>query len=254
MEKWKGKVAVVTGANFGNGFATVKKLAEEGMIVVGLDTIIENMSKLAKENGNLKIHPVKCDVTNDTQVEEAFAWVEKHLGGVDVLINNAGAFRDVGILQYEKPMAELKLLIDLNFTAVVRCARLAFKSMITRDAFGYIVNINSIHGHSVAQFDNSVKLGVYPGTKYGVTATTEVIRRELVNMKNKKIRVTSLSPGLVKTQIFKNAGLSQDVEDSFLENPFILPEDIASNIAYLLSTPSHVNIAEITIRPTGGNI
>jgi NADP-dependent 3-hydroxy acid dehydrogenase YdfG len=48
--------------------------------------------------------------------------------------------------------------------------------------------------------------------------------------------------------------LTQDVEDSFLENPFILPEDIASNIAYLLSTPSHVNIAEITIRPTGGNI
>lgn len=66
--------------------------------------------------------------------------------------------------------------------------------------------------------------------------------------------MTSLSPGLVKTNIFKGAGLSQEIEDSFLANPFIYPEDIADNIAYLLSTPSHVYIAEITIRPTGGNV
>jgi NADP+-dependent farnesol dehydrogenase len=254
MELWKGKVAVVTGANNGMGFAILKKLAEEGMIVVGFDIFTDDMAKLAKARSDLKIHIAKCDVTKDDQVEGSFQWIDKNLGGVDVLINNAGVFKDVGVLQHEKPMADLTLMIDLNFTAIVRCTRLAFKSMEARDACGYIININSIHGHSVAQFDNSVQLGVYTGTKYGVTATTEVIRRELGNMKNRKVRVTSLSPGLVKTQLFKNGGLSQEIEDSFLKHPFIYPEDIANNITYLLSTPMHVNICEMTIRPTGGNI
>jgi NADP+-dependent farnesol dehydrogenase len=151
-------------------------------------------------------------------------------------------------------MEEISQIVDLNFTAVVRCARLAFRSMEARGKHGYIVNINSIHGHSIAPFDNSVQIGVYPATKYAVTATTEVMRRELVNLKNKKVRVTSLSPGFVKTNILNSAGFSKEVQDQFFENPFIYPEDIADNIAYLLSTPSHVNIAEITIRPTGGNL
>lgn len=250
MEKSSKSVAIVTGANFGNGFATMRKLAESGITVVGLDIFTENIEKLLKEKKNLKIHAIKCDVTKDESVESAFQWVEKNLGGVDILVNNAGILRNVGVLDHQKAMSELALVIDINFTAVVRCSRLAFKSIEARDSYGYIININSIHGHSIAQFDNNVQLGVYPGTKYAITATTEVIRRELVNRKNKKIRVTSLSPGLVKTNILKAAGLSQEIEDSFLEHPFIYPEDIADNIAYLLSTPSHVNIAEITIRPT----
>jgi NADP+-dependent farnesol dehydrogenase len=250
MEKWKGSVAVVTGANFGNGFAIVKKLAEQGITVVGLDIVTSEIEKLK----SLKVHVIKCDVTKENEIEAAFKWVEDNLGGVDILINNAGIIRDNGILQYAKPFAEVSQVIDVNFTAVVRCARLAFRSMEARGKHGYIVNINSIHGHSVAPFDNSVQIGIYPATKYAVTATTEVMRRELVNMNNKKIRITSLSPGLVKTNIVKNAGISEETEASFFQHPFIYPEDIADNVAYLLSTPSHVNIAEITIRPTGGNI
>lgn len=146
-------------------------------------------------------------------------------------------------------------MIDLNLTAVVRCSRLAYKSMLQKPQnLGYIININSIHGHSIAQFDNGVQLGVYPASKYGITAATEVMRRELVNKGNRKIKITSLSPGLVKTNILKAAGLSKEIEESFFENPFILPEDIANTIEYLLSTPEHVNIIEITVRPTGGNV
>jgi NADP+-dependent farnesol dehydrogenase len=89
MEKWNKSVAVITGANYGNGFATLKKLAESGITVVGLDIVTDAIETLKKEK-NLKVHAIKCDVTKDDQTETAFKWVEQTLGGVDILINNAG--------------------------------------------------------------------------------------------------------------------------------------------------------------------
>jgi NADP+-dependent farnesol dehydrogenase len=254
MEKWLHKTAVVTGANYGNGNAILRKLSEHDINVVGIDIVTGELEELRSKAQKLNIHALKCDVTRSDDTERAFKWIEESFGGIDILINNAGTFRNVGILEHDKPMAELEHLIDLNLTAVVRCSRLAYKSMVLRDAHGYIININSIHGHSVSEIDRNVQMGVYPATKYGVTAATEVMRRELVNAGSRKIRVTSLSPGLVRTHIFKAAGFSQEVEDSCLANPYIFPEDIGDNVVHLLSTPSHVNISEMTIRPTGGNI
>lgn len=249
MEKWVNGVAVVTGANHGNGFATLMKLAQNGINVVGLDISIENIVGLQK------IHAFMCDLTKSEEVEKVFEEITKKIGIIQILVNNAGIFRDIGILDCTKPTEELEQVIDLNLTAVVRCSRLAYKSMLQKPQnLGYIININSIHGHNIAQFDNGVQLGVYPASKYGITAATEVMRRELVNKGNRKIKITSLSPGLVKTNILKAAGLSKEIEESFFENPFILPEDIANTIEYLLSTLEHVNISEITVRPTGGNV
>lgn len=254
MEKWSRGVAVVTGANYGNGFAILKKLAESGVTVVGFDIVTDEIEKFKNEKKNLKVYGIYCDVTDNDATETVFNWVEEKFGGVDIMINNAGGLRDIGVLQHHKPMSEIANLIELNFTAVVRCARLAFKSMEARGTLGYIININSIQGHGIVQVDNTFQIGVYPGTKFAITATTEVIRRELVNANNKKIRITSLSPGLVKTNLFKNAGVSEAVECAFMENPHLFPEDIADNVIYLLSTPQHVNICELTIRPTGGNV
>lgn len=265
MEKWKNKLAVVTGANHGNGFAIMKKLAENGVSVIGLDIDIENLKELQRKmspdyelfeksncNGKNFIAYIKCDLTKSEEVEKTFEEIAK-IDSIQILINNAGIFRDIGILDYTKSTSQLEHVIDLNLTAIIRCSRLAYKTMKPHD-FGYIININSIHGHSIAQFDNGVQLGVYPASKYGVTAATEIMRRELVNAGNRKIRVTSLSPGLVKTNILKAAGLAEDVVKSFLENPYIYPEDIADTVLYLLSTPEHVNVSEITVRPTGGNV
>jgi len=186
MEKWKGKVAVITGGNAGNGFATLKKLAREGITVVGFDIATEVIENFAKHEKDLNVHFRNCDITKDDMVVAAFEWIEKTFGGVDILVNNAGIFRDNGVLEYQKSMAEITQIIDLNFTALVRCSRLAFKSMVTRDSYGYIININSVYGHSVVQFYNKANIGVYPGTKYAVTATTEAMRFELINLKNKK--------------------------------------------------------------------
>lgn len=164
MEKWSKCVAIVTGANSGNGFAILKKLAASAVTTVGFDIRTDAIDKLKSEVGGSNIHSVLCDVTKDDSTEAAFKWVQDTLGGVDVLINNAGMIKSIGIFEHEKPMSELAMNVDVNFTAVVRCARLAFKSMQARDTYGYIINMNSVYGHYIAPI-TMMQIGVYPGTK-----------------------------------------------------------------------------------------
>ena len=85
----------------------------------------------------------------------------------------------------------LKQIIDTNFTGLVYATRYAFRLMKKSENYGYIININSIAGH-VTPFpaDGVSRSNVYHGTKHAVTATTEVLRQELVCMKNDKIRVS----------------------------------------------------------------
>ena len=91
MDHLKDRVAVVGGASAGIGADLAKQLALKGLIVVGLARRKERVEQLAKEVGNKgKIHAIKCNVADDKQVAEAFEWIDKNLGGITVLINNAG--------------------------------------------------------------------------------------------------------------------------------------------------------------------
>lgn len=250
MEKWANSVAVVTGANSGNGFGILKKIAQANITVIGFDLRTDVIDKFKADNAALKVHSKVCDVTNDANTEKAFKWVEETFGGVDILVNNAGCLKSMGIFEHEKPMSELAFNVDLNFTAVIRCARLAYKSIEARDSYGYIVNINSIYGQGVPMIPG-IPVGVYPSTKYAITAATEVMRQELFQRKSQKVRVTSVSPGVVKTNIFKVSGMAESSQEALLDAPCLCADDIGDQIAYLLSTPYHVSIHEITVRATG---
>lgn len=164
--------------------------------------------------------------------------------------------REIGILEFEKPMTGLQNTIDLNFTASIRCARLAFKSMQSRGSYGYIININSVYGHGVAPLasEETIQIGVYPGTKYAITASSEVMRMELNIMKNYKVRVSSVSPGVVQTGLFKAAAMNNKTEEMLYRKPVLKPENIADAILYLLSTPYEVTVNELTIRATGAEL
>lgn len=254
MEKWSKSIAIVTGANSGNGFGILRKFAAAGITVVGFDVNIDLIERFKTENIKLKVYSRVCDVTDNDQTEKAFKWVDDEFGGVDILVNNAGTLRNVGLLEHQKPMSELAFNVDLNFTAVVRCARLAFKSMEARDVYGYIMNINSVYGHGFPQLASGAQLGVYPSTKFAITAATEIMRLELLALKNRKVRITSISPGVVKTGIFKAAEFTKEMEEEILSAPFLLPDDIGDTLAYLLLVPYHISIQEITVRATGSEL
>lgn len=137
----------------------------------------------------------------------------------------------------------------------VYCTRAAFRSMKKRD-YGYVININSITGHFVPFPTEDVpSYNIYAASKYGVTAFNEVCRQELTCSEYKnKIRVTSLSPGEVKTDMVEASGFQGSADEYFSSVAILLPEDIAEGVVYILSTPPRVNVTELTIRPTGERV
>ncbi len=248
MEKWVGKVAVVTGASSGIGAAITKELASKGMIVVGLAPDPEKIEENAKKDPNLKIFAFNCDVSDLSSVKKAFKKIEEKFSSISVLINNAGIGASAKILdESDEAGRKIDEVINVNFKGVVNCAREAVKLIKKSNDFGLIVNTASI-------IDSFLPFGVaesiYPTTKHAVRAFSEVLRQELIAAGNDKIRVANLSPGTVKTEIF-GAGTEQkdDLPGSFKGFNYLFPQNIAEGVVYLLSTPTSVNVTQLTIRP-----
>lgn len=251
MEKWIGKIAVITGASSGIGSAIAKDLANHGIIVIGLarrSEKIEELSSEISENCRGKIIARKCDISDYNSMKEAFKWIEENFKVIHILINNAGTGQKENILDFsDEATKSINATIDLNFTNLVHCTREAVRLMKKSNEYGFIVNISSILGH-IIPFPNYTN--IYPATKYAVTAFSEILRQELILANNKLIRVSNVSPGTVKTEIFKTLGLD-DLRELFKERVFIQPEDISAAVVYILSTPNNVNVTEITIKPVG---
>ena len=95
MDRWRDKVVVVTGASSGIGQAICAELVRGGMIVVGLakrkDKVEALRASLFGSDGQLCA--IECDVTSEQQVKQAYSWIEKTRGGIDMLVNNAGVVR-----------------------------------------------------------------------------------------------------------------------------------------------------------------
>jgi len=259
MEKWSGKIAVVTGASAGIGAAIVRDFAKANINVVALARRVEKLEALKKELENApgKVTPIGCDVSNKQSVESAFEIIEKTFGSIHILINNAGVLRDVEILDDEddaKALEKIEEVIQTNFTGLVHCTRKAFHLMEKSGDYGIIINIGSIAGHVIPGME--FKFNVYPGTKHAVRATTEVLRMELLKKKNKKIRVAEISPGGVETEIIQASGIT-GFDTSLLKEqdfPMLQDADVAQSVMFLLMTPYSVNITELIIKPTGEKI
>ncbi|XP_055612045.1 farnesol dehydrogenase-like [Uranotaenia lowii] len=240
MDRWIGKVAVVTGASSGIGAAIAKDLASAGMIVIGLARRVERVEALKKDlpkkaSGNL--HAMKCDVSDEQNILKTFKTINEKFGGIDVLLNNAGILRQTDLLEAGNSQM-LKEVLDTNVMGLVICSREAFQSMKQRSVDGHIIHINSITGHHVVNFP---KLSMYPASKFAVTAITETMRNELRTAET-KIKVTSISPGAVKTEIIE--GLPLDFQ-------MLEPEDISAGVLYVLGTPPRVQVHELMIKPVG---
>ncbi|XP_018785368.1 PREDICTED: farnesol dehydrogenase isoform X2 [Bactrocera latifrons] len=248
MERWQNRVAAVTGASSGIGAATVKDLLKANLIVVGLARRLERMeelkAQLTAEQQN-RFHAVACDVSSQESVDTAFDWIIKELGGVDILINNAGIFA-AGQASTQDPV-ELERVLQINVMGTVYCTQRAFKSMKERNFDGHVVVVNSVLGHSIPMtFGNNQppRLSIYPSSKYAVTALTEILRQEFRGL-NTKIKITSVSPGLTDTEI---------VPDVFKgdKTPILKSEDVSSCILFTLSTPPHMQVHEIIVKPLLG--
>nr|CAD7597154.1 unnamed protein product [Timema genevievae] len=245
MKRWSGKVALVTGASVGIGAAIVQELVKHGLKVVGLARRAEKVEELAAglKSAPGKLYAVKADISKEEDILAAFDWIKKNLGGVDILINNAGlgttdTLSNVGDGSWQ--------VLDVNLKGLSIFTREALKSMKERGVNdGHIIHINSIAGHYLPSF---FPVTMYHASKHAVTVLTEGLRRELVQL-GSKTKVTSISPGLVETEFANIRG--PEGKKVYKENPVLQAKDLADAVIYTLGTPPHVQVHEITIKPTG---
>ncbi|XP_059179082.1 dehydrogenase/reductase SDR family member 11-like [Physella acuta] len=254
MDKWIGRVAMVTGASRGIGASITKLLVELGMIVIGVARDISDLEVTSVEykanglTGNLV--PMKCDISQPEKINALLNQIraDPDLEGVDVLINNAA-------IAYAEPLLNGNpdawgTMIRTNFLGPTILAQEVYKSMKEREIDdGYIIFINSLSGHRL--IPGNKDLHMYCATKFALRAIVEGFRLELRQV-DSHIRVSSISPGVVETDIFKKLfDNDEDKTKKFLsERKYLEADDVASMIVTLLSQPMHVQVHDILLRST----
>jgi len=254
MERWKGKIAVVTGASSGIGAAIAGHLVETGVTVVGLARRKEKVEELARklQGSPGKLYAIATDITKEEDILKAFKWIKYNLGPVHILVNNAGVGRATNLIEGDTKL--WKDIIDTNVMGLCIATREAVNDMRANKVDGHIIHINSIVGHTVLNIPDT---NIYPASKHAVTALTETLRQEL-NSIGSKIKITSISPGLVDTNMFDagaaasgKSGVSKQKQEFFKSLPSLQPEDVADAVNYVLATPPHVQVHELMIKPVG---
>ncbi|XP_008209484.1 farnesol dehydrogenase [Nasonia vitripennis] len=238
MDRWEGKLAVVTGASEGIGLAIARAFVRSGLNVVGLARRKKKMeNEMANVDGKGSFYAYECDIANEQSISNAFQWIEEKFKTIHVLVNNAGVGKPGKIMELDFEV--LKNAIDVNLTGLLLCSKLAI--VLMKEAHeAHIVNINSVFGHQVYISPKLPYANIYPATKFAVRALSEVLRRE---QNDDNIRITNISPGAVRTEMMQQSlGNLERLE-------ILEPEDIANAIIYAIGTPSRVQIEELTITP-----
>ncbi|XP_029963496.1 dehydrogenase/reductase SDR family member 11-like [Salarias fasciatus] len=250
MERWRGRVALVTGASVGIGAAIARELVRLGMKVMGCARDVEKIQKLAAECQSAGFSgvlvPFKCDLTKEEEILSMFAAIKAQHQGVDVCINNAGLGHADHLLSGRT--SGWRNMLDVNVLALTICTRETYQSMKERNVDdGHIIHLNSVCGHRVVAFPD---LNFYTATKHAVTALTEGLRQEL-RLAKSHIRATSISPGLVVTDFPSRLYVNEPQKAEDLYNLYtpLAAQDVADAVTYVLSAPPHVQIGEVLIQP-----
>lgn len=240
----KGKVAIVTGASSGIGYATCLALSKAGARVAAgarrTDRLESLEKEIAKNGGEILIQ--KLDVTKKAECDSFVDAAAKKWGMVDILVNNAGLmplsfFKSLKVDEWDR-------MIDVNIKGVLYCTAAAIPHMLAKKS-GHIVNISSVAGRVVFPAGS-----VYCATKHAVTALSEGLRQEFSTRSN--IRVTCIEPGVVATELtnmITDKSLEKYVEAT-KQMEALYAEDIANAILFAVESPSHMNVNEILVRPT----
>jgi short-subunit dehydrogenase len=226
------KVAVVTGASQGIGYAIATELASLGYslgLIARTKADIEKTSRdIQKKYPDVKVIYSAFDIVDGAKADNFIRRVCTELGSISVLINNAGYYRSG---TSSVPMDEVQRLIDVNFFAAVRFVQAVLPSM-KKLGRGYIFNIASLAG-----VETFAEVGSYSGSKFALVGYSKSLSQELAPL---GIKVTVLCPSWVNTKNSKDAPMKPE--------QMIQVEDIALTVRYLLSLGSSALVREIIIR------
>jgi 3-hydroxy acid dehydrogenase/malonic semialdehyde reductase len=225
----EGKTAIVTGASSGIGQAIANALKANGVRVAGGARRTELLeTEIALE----------LDVTDSASCERFVEEAVGKVGGLDVLVNNAGLGlgRDPFDASTEQ---DEETVLETNVHGVLRMTRLCLPHL--RDG-GHIVNMGSVAGREPYQ-----NAAVYIASKYAVRGFTYALRQDLLG---RPIHLTTVDPGLVETN-FSRVRFRGDEEKAkavYAGLEPVRPDDVAECVIFALTRPPHVNIDEIVVK------
>eukprot|EP01025_Chloroclados_australasicus_P018592 TRINITY_DN1983_c0_g2_i1.p1 TRINITY_DN1983_c0_g2~~TRINITY_DN1983_c0_g2_i1.p1 ORF type:complete len:521 (-),score=52.22 TRINITY_DN1983_c0_g2_i1:331-1893(-) len=255
MEKWRNKVALVTGASSGIGWAVCAALAQAGMKVVAIARRKDRLEQLQKYVLARQVHSenflaVVCDVSRESEVVTLPRIVASKMNaGIDVLVNNAGLARsDAGL--FDGNTQSYVEMLSTNILGLQVCTREVLKSMENRKTWGHIINISSVAAHKVIP-----NMGFYCATKHAVQALSEGLRQD-ARERGVPLRVSQISPGRVETEFRKvySFGDQASAQKFYSQMENLQPEDIAQAVIWCLSAPQRVEVNDIVVRPTAQSI
>ena len=240
MINFKNKKILITGATGGIGGALIKKFVALQGDVLATGTKVEKLDLLKKENPSIKVK--KFDIADHSNIQEFVENVSLELGGIDILINNAGINMDNLSLRMKDD--EWKKVIDINLTSTFLLAKHSIKIML-KNKFGRVVSITSIVGHS-----GNLGQANYSASKAGIIGMSKSLAIEYAK---KNITVNCVSPGFIVSNMTMN--IAEKVK-LFLTSRIPMGklgtgEDVSNCVAFL-SSESASYITGETVHVNGG--
>jgi 3-oxoacyl-[acyl-carrier protein] reductase len=229
----RGKNAVVTGGTRGIGFAIAGALATAGanVAVCGRNPEqLQNAVRQLTDRSEGKVAGKVADVSDDTEVASLFAFVDEEMGGLDIVVNNAG----VGIFKStaELSVKEWRTTLETNLSGTFYCCREALPRLKKRGG-GYIINIGSLTGKNAFAGGSA-----YNASKFGLNGFSEAM---MLDHRYDNVRVSHIMPGSVDTQ-FSTGSAKADWK--------IAPEDVAEIALMLLRMPERTLVSRVEVRPS----
>ncbi len=240
----QGQVALVTGASRGIGRAIALELGRLGATVVGTATSEGGAADIQAglEAAGVAGRGLALDVTDAAACEAALGDIEKSLGTVTILVNNAGITRDNLAMRMKD--AEWDAVLDTNLKSVFRMSKLVMRGMMKARA-GRIINITSVVGSS-----GNPGQANYAAAKAGVAGMSRALAQELGS---RNITVNCVAPGFIDTDMTKDL---PDAQREALQGKIALgrlgkPEEIAAVVGFL-ATPAAAYVTGATLHVNGG--
>jgi hypothetical protein len=237
------KTALITGASSGIGEATARSLAnlDYQLILCGRNS--SALNSLKEELDVITSCICLCfDVRDADQVNKQISSLPESFNKIDVLINNAGNAHGLGKIQ-EGDISDWDAMMDINVKGLLYVSKSIIPGMVERNS-GHIINIGSLAGKEV--YANGT---VYCASKHAVDAITEGMRKDLHGY---KIKVGAVHPGLVETN-FSAVRFKGDLDKAstvYKGYDALQASDIAEVIAFVVTRPPHVNVADLLVLPS----
>lgn len=237
------RTALITGASSGIGQAIAEVLAQASFRLILCGRRTERLQALAQKlQAFTEVHTLSFDVQDRHQTQQALASLPQAWQQVEVLINNAGNAHGLAPIQ-EGSLDDWDAMMQSNVQGLLYVSKFFIPQMTSRQA-GHIINIGSIAGKEVYPNGN-----VYCASKAAVDALTQGMRLDLNPY---GIKVTGIHPGLVATEFSMVRFKGDEARAAKVYEGYtpLYAQDIAETVAFVLSRPAHVQIADLVIFPT----